>query len=303
MAFNKYYGNQQPAESPEIRALREKISGEEANIENIFTQIGRLYYNRHRDDCEDCFNAMIGAVRQSKDNIDGYKKEILLLNGLVLCEHCGKEIPSNSLFCNFCGTRRSGAAPVDKLICKNCGETIEKGMRFCSFCGHKVEEDSAEPEAAAEPEVPAEPEVVVAPDIPEEPEVPVIHAEPEVPEVPEPPAEPEIPAEPVLPDDQYKTIMADVPASGGNNLHVFSEPEDNNIYSSSQSHTGALKRCPVCGHESNEEDIRFCEECGAKLVEVAPAQDKPAQRCCPNCGAVPEDDDASFCIKCGTRLK
>src|SRR4029453_377427 len=48
-------------------------------------------------------------------------------------------------------------------------------------------------------------------------------------------------------------------------------------------------QCPSCGFE-NPEGLKFCEECGTRLV-----------RACPNCGQQVRPT-AKFCGECGTAL-
>lgn len=52
---------------------------------------------------------------------------------------------------------------------------------------------------------------------------------------------------------------------------------------------GSSNICPKCG-EHNEEDAKFCDKCGTKLVNV-----------CPNCGTE-NKADAKFCSNCGKEL-
>ena len=52
-----------------------------------------------------------------------------------------------------------------------------------------------------------------------------------------------------------------------------------------------MKKCPKCGLTFND-DVKFCSECGEKLVEV---------KCCPKCGS-PVSDDDKFCKACGEKL-
>src|SRR5262245_50357969 len=45
-------------------------------------------------------------------------------------------------------------------------------------------------------------------------------------------------------------------------------------------------QCPSCAHE-NDAGAKFCESCGAQLIQVCPSCGQPAKltaRFCPNCG-------------------
>jgi len=63
-----------------------------------------------------------------------------------------------------------------------------------------------------------------------------------------------------------------------------------------------MKICPNCGHE-NEENVKFCENCGAALTAVAEtstpdAVDSGQQKRCPRC-RTPNPQESRFCENCG----
>jgi tetratricopeptide (TPR) repeat protein len=46
----------------------------------------------------------------------------------MFCNQCGKEIPDNSQFCNYCGTKVGN-------ICPKCGTELPEESKFCHKCG------------------------------------------------------------------------------------------------------------------------------------------------------------------------
>lgn len=62
--------------------------------------------------------------------------------------------------------------------------------------------------------------------------------------------------------------------------------------------THMTRKCGNCGATALDSESRFCDLCGAPLVEV-PDQQYPV---CPTCGAMIPDDQAQFCDKCGASL-
>ncbi|MFA5332609.1 MAG: zinc ribbon domain-containing protein [Methanoregula sp.] len=58
------------------------------------------------------------------------------------------------------------------------------------------------------------------------------------------------------------------------------------------------RKCGNCGATALDSESRFCDLCGAPLVDV-PDQQYPV---CPSCGAMIPDDQAQFCDKCGASL-
>lgn len=61
----------------------------------------------------------------------------------------------------------------------------------------------------------------------------------------------------------------------------------------------AGKVCPGCGNVVSE-DMLFCNKCGTKLPETAPAP-APAATFCPSCGN-PIQEGMLFCNKCGAKI-
>jgi len=50
----------------------------------------------------------------------------------MFCNQCGKEIPENSKFCNFCGAKVGNNCP-------QCGTELPEGSKFCHICGTPLE--------------------------------------------------------------------------------------------------------------------------------------------------------------------
>lgn len=172
------------------------------------------------------------------------------------CINCGKDIPDDSKFCTFCGTKTEApAAPEapaaeESRLCAICGQSYPADSRFCPFCGARadaqpISERTHAPEAPVEAapiveEAPTEESVIEAAPV-EEPvaEEPVVVAAPVVEEAPvEEPAAEEAP------------VVEEAPAAEESKL------------------------CAVCG-QSYPADSLFCPFCGAK-ADVQPVQ-QPVQ--------------------------
>ena len=122
--------------------LNSMISEEEKIITNQYFQIGKLYVSIHKDDFEDDFAGMIGAIAEAEAKIRDYKRQIQDIKGVQRCEKCGAEVPNGAAFCSACGaTMPKVQAPVstDYIKCENCGAEVKKGMRFCTSCGKPME--------------------------------------------------------------------------------------------------------------------------------------------------------------------
>ena len=123
--------------------LNSMISEEEKVITNQYFQIGKLYVSIHKDDFEDDFAGMIGAIAEAEAKIRDYKKQIQDIKGVQRCEKCGAEVPNGAAFCSSCGASMPKMQPpisADYIKCGNCGTAVKRSMRFCTSCGKPMEE-------------------------------------------------------------------------------------------------------------------------------------------------------------------
>ena len=123
--------------------LNSMISDEEKVITNQYFQIGKLYVSIHKDDFEDDFAGMIGAIAEAEAKIRDYKKQIQDIKGVQRCEKCGAEVPNGAAFCSSCGASMPKMQPpisADYIKCGNCGTAVKRSMRFCTSCGKPMEE-------------------------------------------------------------------------------------------------------------------------------------------------------------------
>nr|MDO8087039.1 zinc ribbon domain-containing protein [Candidatus Sigynarchaeum springense] len=62
-------------------------------------------------------------------------------------------------------------------------------------------------------------------------------------------------------------------------------------------------KCISCGFSSDDQDARFCPNCGGTLeAEAAAPQAAPANIACPNCGSDANGPGSRFCQSCGAAL-
>ena len=105
---------QQTKNLTEIARLTSVIDTEEKMVAQSYTQIGKTYYENHKNDPDAECAAQIALVNKSLEKIAQWREQIQRIKGIVKCPQCGAEIPYGSQFCGVCGTKivRPEAAPA-----------------------------------------------------------------------------------------------------------------------------------------------------------------------------------------------
>jgi len=119
------------------------ISDEERRIYDLFTQIGRTYYETYGSAPEQQFVEYIAGISDARTKIVGYNEQIKQLKRIVKCVKCGGDISVGSAFCNNCGTVVNTASPAPAAIldgykCSTCGKELAVYAAFCTGCGNKI---------------------------------------------------------------------------------------------------------------------------------------------------------------------
>jgi ribosomal protein L40E len=128
----------------EINSLNGQISSQEELIKNTYFQIGKAYYERHKNEEGDPFAQQLKVVSGAEQKIAELRESIRLIKGVAVCEKCGAEVPAGSAFCASCGAKIESDVkpqePQNANTCPNCGAALAEGAQFCVSCGHKVGE-------------------------------------------------------------------------------------------------------------------------------------------------------------------
>ena len=130
----------------DVTKLKSSISDNEKQITELYTAIGKEYYERHKDDVNAEEQKNIEAITALFKQINDLKEEIKELEGVATCPNCGKDVPSDVMFCNHCGCKivKETKEQEDAVKCPDCGADLPAGAMFCNNCGCKI---------AKEPEV------------------------------------------------------------------------------------------------------------------------------------------------------
>lgn len=129
----------------DLAKFNSNISEEERKITSKYTEIGKLYVEKHQHDFEEEFGESIAIIKESQNKIADYQMQIRNIKGVIKCPSCGAEVPQDATFCAGCGTAISRTenektyAEACTKVCPNCGEKLADNVLFCTQCGTKVE--------------------------------------------------------------------------------------------------------------------------------------------------------------------
>ncbi len=115
----------------DITQLNSSISDSEKRISQLFIQLGKEYYENHKDE----ENEVISEISRLYTQIFECREKIKQIKGVTKCESCGADVPLESAFCNSCGAKVNKHPSAE--LCKFCGEPMKSGDKFCTRCGNK----------------------------------------------------------------------------------------------------------------------------------------------------------------------
>lgn len=115
-------------------------------IERLYTEIGRLSYEKHKDDAEPEFPEQFQIIREAEKRIAAYEKTQAASGGKTVCPKCGAEVPADSAFCPKCGCRMKPAdAKTGQIECPRCHAMNAPDSVFCIACGAPLSKPDAKP--------------------------------------------------------------------------------------------------------------------------------------------------------------
>lgn len=91
----------------ETQRLKNKISGEERQIEKAMADLGRIIYKRYKKEIpvDDAQKALCEQIDQRMEQIEKYKTDIseLKVKNKRFCPSCGSPLAKDDVFCSQCG--------------------------------------------------------------------------------------------------------------------------------------------------------------------------------------------------------
>ncbi len=78
------------------------IKAKEDFVQKQYTEIGRQYYEAHKDDDSTEFE-QFASIREALESIEQMRKDLLELKGAKACPQCGAKMSEDAAFCSECG--------------------------------------------------------------------------------------------------------------------------------------------------------------------------------------------------------
>ena len=75
------------------------------NFEKQYAQIGKLYYEDHKEEADGAYGQQMQAIAEAFAAIDHMKEEVLKIKGARQCPQCGATVPEDTEFCGKCGAK------------------------------------------------------------------------------------------------------------------------------------------------------------------------------------------------------
>lgn len=139
----------------EIMKLTAAVSSEKERQEKIYRELGETYYKVYGDRAESELMEMCTQIRESKETVENYEKEILALKGIVVCPACGYEVSIHFNFCNNCGHKmkeiQEEQPSVDELIQEEEEASAAKESVEEILAEEQQSEEEVEPISTEEP--------------------------------------------------------------------------------------------------------------------------------------------------------
>lgn len=137
---------QQTKNFTEITRLNGLVTDKEKRMTQLFADLGKAYYEQHKNDAEVEEAALVEELRALSDEIAQYREDIKQIKGVTKCAKCGSDIPLDAMFCPTCGEKVEAEPEremplADAILCPQCRREVTEGDLFCNYCGAKVREE------------------------------------------------------------------------------------------------------------------------------------------------------------------
>lgn len=97
--------SQKAKELTGLAKLNMDVRSKEEYVLKQYSEIGKRYYEMHKDDAEPQFEEM-SLIKAALEEIEDLKNEIAEMKGLKHCTSCGAIMGAEDAFCTKCGAKR-----------------------------------------------------------------------------------------------------------------------------------------------------------------------------------------------------
>ena len=87
-----------------VAKLNLDIKAKEDFVQRQYAEIGRQYYEAHKDDDAVEFEQM-ASIEEALESIEDMRRDLLMIKGAKKCPKCGAQVPEEAEFCSKCGTK------------------------------------------------------------------------------------------------------------------------------------------------------------------------------------------------------
>lgn len=161
-AFTKGVG-QMAKGNYDVLAMNNQISNIQKEIDAAYKEIGKKYYETHKDDPDTLAPELIAILKKKDEQIEELEREIETTRQATaavsfthdtgseyvhavsdkVCIKCGAGLAEDAVFCNVCGTKQEAQTvepePDSIRLCPGCGNKVDENMIFCGVCGTKLD--------------------------------------------------------------------------------------------------------------------------------------------------------------------
>ena len=138
----------------ELARIRMEIRSKQDYLNKLFLEIGRIYYDAHKDDEEKEFKEEMLLVKDAQEVLEELRQQLGQIKGMVKCTECGNDMPMEADYCSKCGAKLVKPKKEEEA------EDIFEQEDEAEAAGEEVGSDSGQAEADVTAEPAEQTEVV-----------------------------------------------------------------------------------------------------------------------------------------------
>ncbi len=116
----------------EINSLNKLVDSNEAALQNMYKEIGRAYYEAHKDDAFDVYADKCRVITEAYHNIAQLQDQIRMKKGIVKKESEPHDAGQPA------DDGRAQASKGEGKVCAQCGTQVPSDCSFCPVCGQRI---------------------------------------------------------------------------------------------------------------------------------------------------------------------